>query len=85
MRRQGVKTMSITLSSRKKGWLLYLSRAAAFYQAEYWWALWDMERLVAEASRGGKWNVEWDVVGRFFQLERRFAGKSLGPSDLEDL
>jgi len=32
--------------SRKREWLLYQCQSAAFYEAEYWSALWEMERLL---------------------------------------
>ena len=60
-------------------WILRQCQAAAFYQAENWSALYAIEHLAEESAEKG----EWDVVGRFCQLEQRFAGRSLDASDLD--
>jgi hypothetical protein len=71
--------MIIALSNKKNAWILRQCQAAAFYQAENWSALYAIEYVVKEAGEDG----EWDVVGRFCQLEQRFAGRSLDASDLD--
>jgi hypothetical protein len=44
-----------------------------------WEALYAIEDVVREAGE----KDDWDVVGRFCQLEQRFAGRSLDASDLD--
>jgi hypothetical protein len=70
--------MSILQSGRKRAWILHQSRVAAFYQAEYWSAIWEMERLI----EGQTEECEFDVVDRFLQLEPQFSRKSLCSLDL---
>lgn len=69
--------MSITSSTRKKERILYLSRAAGFYQAEFWAALWEMERLL-----GSEDQPEWDAVKRLYEVVSISSGKDLYLSDL---
>jgi hypothetical protein len=70
--------MSATLSSKKKENILYLSRAAGFYQTELLSALRTMEDLLQIHPQ-----PEWDVVSRLLEVESIFSDKDLYLSDLQ--
>ena len=55
--------MSVTSSSKRKERILYLSRAAGFYQTELLSALRTMEDLLQIHPQS-----EWDVVSRLLEV-----------------
>ena len=70
--------MSITSSSKKKHRILYLSRAAGFYQTELLSSLDTMEELLQIHPQ-----PEWDLVSRLLEVGSIFSDKDLYLSDLQ--
>jgi hypothetical protein len=77
--RKGARVVSlVSISQKKKSWLLYQSRIVAFYQTECWSAFLEIERLIRRDAS----ICPWDVIELFFEIQPLYSGRDLNASDL---